>query len=81
MASARRQDRFLELERLERLQRRLRALIDRGGVEDLMVASDEFEMEGFQELANYYRERARRLQEEANVRVRTTNRVRRHRQK
>lgn len=76
MASARRRGRrqvpFEELERLERLQRRLRALIDENTVEALMVAADEFEQEGFMELAEYYRERARLREEEINARVRST---------
>lgn len=75
MASAKQQRRFQELERLERLQRRLRGLIDRGGVDDLIVAADELEDKGFMELAEYYRERARRLEEEENARRPSTSRV------
>lgn len=71
MARARRQDPFWRLEQLERLQRRLRSLIDENTVEGLMVAADEFEREGFMELADYYRERARLREEELNARVRS----------
>lgn len=71
MARARRQDPFWRLEQLERLQRRLRSLIDENTVEGLMVAADEFEREGFMEFADYYRERARLREEELNARVRS----------